>query len=61
MSRLLLDTREMADVVGIAPGTLRRWAKERRVPVLKINARTWKFDPEKVKKALNSFEQKAVA
>lgn len=52
--RKLISTEEMAELLGIHPGTLQRYAREGKVqPAVRINARTWRWDPDEVMAALD--------
>jgi excisionase family DNA binding protein len=39
----LLDVREAAEMLGLKPSTLCRWAYERRIPVVKLFGRALRF------------------
>lgn len=47
MAEKLLTIEETAQYLDIHPGTLYRWAQERRVPAAKVG-RCWRFKKEKL-------------
>ena len=50
----LLTTRELAECLGLAPDTVRRWARTGRIPAIRVNARTIRFVLEEVENALRA-------
>lgn len=50
----LLKTREVAEWLGVQPETLRRWAREGRIPVCRIGQKTLRFDLVKVMESIVS-------
>ena len=56
----LLDIFQLSEVKGRPVRQLRTFVQDGKIPYLKIGHRTLLFDPEKVEKALQRFEIKAV-
>src|SRR5689334_499289 len=50
----LRDAAELAGLLGVQPDTVRRWATEGRIPVLKLGQRVLRFDYAQVVAALSS-------
>lgn len=42
----------VADAIGIGPATVRRWAREGRIPSIRLSTRTLRFDLAEVMAAL---------
>lgn len=45
LERQLYGVREAAHVLRVSPFTLRKWARERRLPVIRLGRRAVRFDP----------------
>jgi excisionase family DNA binding protein len=58
---VLVNIRSLSDYTGLAVRTLRTLTAARKIPYLKIGYRTVRFDLEKVDKALERFEVKAIS
>ena len=56
----LLDTNELALELNRPVRQIRSFVAAKKIPVLRIGWRTNLFDPDKVRKALERFEIKAV-
>lgn len=41
--KILLNTRELAALIGFSEGTLRHWVSESRLPFLRLSARCVRF------------------
>jgi excisionase family DNA binding protein len=52
----LLNSQEIADVLGVSLRTLSTMTRDKRIPYLKITKKIHRFDQAKVLKALNKFE-----
>ena len=52
----LLNSREIADVLGVSLRTISNMTKDKRIPYLRISKKTLRFDPAKVLKVLNKYE-----
>ncbi len=50
----LITTRELAERLGLQPDTIRRWARARRIPALRIGEKTLRFDLAEVIAALRA-------
>lgn len=50
----LLTKSEMAERLRVSPATVVLWARAGRIPVLRINSRTYRYDEDAV---LNSLRQ----
>jgi len=51
--RKLLDVDQAADLVGVHPVTLYRWARQRKIPCVRIGARVIRFDPRSLEKFID--------
>jgi excisionase family DNA binding protein len=51
----LFNRREIADYIGVSERTISNMMRQRRIPVIKIG-KTVRFDPLKVRKALEKYE-----
>ena len=60
-SSRLVNISSLSESTGIAVRTLRTFMAARKIPFLKCGHGTILFDPEKVDKALERFEVKAVS
>jgi len=47
-----MKNKELAEVTGLHPGTLRRYRRQGLIPYLKVGPRSYLYDPLKVIKAL---------
>jgi len=41
--KLLLTTRELADLTGFAEGTLRHWVSQKKIPFIRMSSRCVRF------------------
>jgi excisionase family DNA binding protein len=57
-SRGLLDVDQAAGLVGVHRVTLYRWARQRRIPCVRLGVRVIRFDPTAIEKFIkqNSTE-----
>ena len=51
-TKVLVDSRRMAEIPSAKPGTIRLWAREKRIPSIRVGGKFLRFDPEAVLKAL---------
>ena len=51
-AKWLVTVDELAVLIGEKPRTIRRWAKNGNIPVLKFSERCTRFSPEAVRDAL---------
>lgn len=51
-NKLLLTTREVAELTGFSEGTLRHWTSEGRLPTLRLSARCVRFRREDIERWL---------
>ena len=51
----LFNRRQIADYIGVSERTISNMMRQRRIPVIKIG-KTVRFDPLKVRKALERYE-----
>lgn len=51
-SERLMTATQVAAWIGVHVGTVRLWARLGRIPVLRLSARTIRYDPEAVRAAL---------
>jgi len=54
-----LTAHELAEQLRVSPETIRAWARQGRIPRLRIGARPLLFDPDEVEAALRSRRKKA--
>jgi len=56
--RKLMDVAQAAKVMDVHPATLYRWARQRKVPCVRIGSRVIRFDPTAIEKYIqaNSVE-----
>lgn len=54
MSENLVTYREAAELLGIAPSTLRVWTSQKRVPFYKLNNKATRYSPSELKTWLES-------
>lgn len=59
MSELLTAT-ELAERLKVRPETVKVWAREGRIPAVRLSPKVLRFDPVAVLAALNGVEWKAV-
>ena len=52
MESTLVDAKEMGRRIGLDPQTVKRMARHGQIPVIKINPRVIRFDPNEVIAAL---------
>ena len=50
--KTLMSATDVAAHVGIKPSTVKRWARQGRIPSMRLTDRVVRFDPEAVEKAL---------
>lgn len=57
----LLNTRQLAEIMGVTPRTIKSWVQDRRVPYVKIG-RSIRFRPEEMEKHLErrTIKQRAI-
>ena len=55
----LFNRREIADYIGVSERTVSNMMRQRRIPVIKIG-KSVRFDPSKVRKALDKYEIEAI-
>lgn len=48
----LVTAGEVAEILGVTVGTVRRWARAGRIPIIRLSPRVLRFDPEAVLSAL---------
>ena len=56
MEQTLLDAAELARLLGVRPATVRKWAREGRVPEIRLSAKVRRFDYADVMGALRGQE-----
>jgi excisionase family DNA binding protein len=56
----LLTKKELAARYQIGERTIDRWIAERRIPVIQMSKRLFRFDPARCDEALRRFEREAV-
>lgn len=49
----LLTSRELAKRLGVTAGTIKRWRSQGRIPAIEITAKTVRYDPADVRRALD--------
>jgi excisionase family DNA binding protein len=55
----LMTYGEIAAFLNVTPRTVRAWVNKKAIPVIRISRRAVRFDPERVRLALNDqFEQR---
>jgi excisionase family DNA binding protein len=59
MQGSLFNRREIADYIGVSERTISNMMRQRRIPVIKIG-KTVRFDPIKVRKALEKYEIESI-
>lgn len=61
--RRLMDVAATAKVMDVHPATLYRWARQRKIPCVRIGARVIRFDPSEIEKYIskNSVEASEAA
>ena len=57
----LIDKKELADRLGLKVRGIESLVKARRIPVLRITAKTVRFDWPRVQAALAGYEVKAIS
>ena len=55
----LFNRGEIADYIGVSERTISNMMRQRRIPVIKIG-KTVRFDPLKVRKALEKYEIESI-
>ena len=55
----LFNRKQIADYIGVSERTISNMMRQRRIPVIKIG-KTVRFDPTKVRKALDKYEIEAI-
>lgn len=51
----LVNTSTMADLVGLRPCTIRKWANKGMIPCIRVGPKVMRFDPEKVRAAMEKL------
>lgn len=51
----MLTANELAERLGLVPDTVRAWARAGRLPCVRLGARTIRFDPEEVNRAMSEI------
>ena len=59
MADTLLDSCQLGRRIGVSPETIRSWAREGRIPCIRITPKVIRFDWEAVLAALDVHEQAA--
>jgi excisionase family DNA binding protein len=57
----LVDVKGLSEQTGLPERTIRSMVHDRKIPCLKLGHRTLRFDPPKVRQALQKFEISAIA
>ena len=57
-TKVLVDSVEMARILGLNPRTIGNWAKEEIIPCIRMGYKTIRFNPEKVIAALEKAGKK---
>lgn len=52
MESTWVTAEQMGELVSVSAQTIKRWAREGVIPCIKINDRNVRFDPAKVREAL---------
>jgi len=55
----LFNRKQIADYIGVSERTISNMMRQRRIPVIKIG-KSVRFDPSKVRKALDKYEIEAI-
>jgi excisionase family DNA binding protein len=55
----LFTRKQIADYIGVSERTISNMMRQRRIPVIKIG-KSVRFDPTKVRKALDKYEIEAI-
>jgi excisionase family DNA binding protein len=55
----LFNRKQIADYIGVSERTVSNMMRQRRIPVIKIG-KSVRFDPSKVRKALDKYEIEAI-
>ena len=55
----LFNRKQIADYIGVSERTISNMMRQRRIPVIKIG-KSVRFDPTKVRKALDKYEIEAI-
>jgi excisionase family DNA binding protein len=53
--KLLLTTKEVAELTGFSEGTLRHWVSERRIKAVKLSARCVRFRRKDIEEWIESL------
>ena len=56
----LITAEELAHCIRVRPDTIRRWASEGRIPVVKVNSKIHRFDRRDVIEALKNSPEAGV-
>ena len=56
MHDVLLNARELAQVLKVQPGTIRKWAREGRIPEVRISPKVRRFELKLVLQAIKRQE-----
>lgn len=59
MTEQLLTPREAADLLAVSPGTVRNWAYQRKLPVVKIGS-TLRFRRAALERLIQQSERRAI-
>ena len=55
----LLIYKEVAEIYRVTPRAVRIWAKNGTIPIVRLSAKTIRFDPDAIQKHLESLQQSA--
>jgi DNA-binding transcriptional MerR regulator len=56
----LLTFPQLAEEIGVPAQTLRTWARQKKIPTIRMGHRSVFGDPDDVRKALARFEVRAI-
>jgi excisionase family DNA binding protein len=54
-NKLLLTVREVAELLGVAPGTIFHWAAQGRLPCVRLSQRCLRFKKSEIEEWLNGL------
>ena len=58
LERKFVSATELAKVLGVHRSTIQKWAASGEIPCVRLGARTVRFDPEEVQRAVDGRREK---
>jgi predicted site-specific integrase-resolvase len=60
MQDSLWDKEQVAEFIGVQPGTIKIWVMKKSIPYIKPSPRVLRFDPDKIRKWLKEKSREVI-